>query len=189
MHSWLKMDQTQQKPKWTNKEQVIKNSNEDTYKYMQDSIILSLMVESFKEPTMSACSVPNPCSIPSSDLYLREATKNSHSKEIGDWHSFQLPTYTAWANQSSKHELRLLKKTWKLWVCYPWPPCCTVRRRSANPTTTVAADGFNRRLAASLWIEMSFSCAKPLWKCSFTHSCQRNCHFISIWGHSSCKVN
>ena len=27
MDSWLKMEQTQQKPKWTNKEQVIKNSN------------------------------------------------------------------------------------------------------------------------------------------------------------------
>ena len=75
MDSWLKMEQTQQKPKWTNKEQVIKNSNKGPLKS------LILMVEQLKAPMMmSAYSAPSPCVFGSCNLlwiyvYLRKATK------------------------------------------------------------------------------------------------------------------
>ena len=73
------------------------------------------MTERLKAPTMSAWSAPNPHLILGLGLWgIREATKNSHSKEIGDWHNFQ---HKAGVRQSSKKsEPCLLKKRKSLYV-------------------------------------------------------------------------
>ena len=122
------------------------------------------MSEQLKAPTMSICnyvvSLVRVC-FPAVTyllwrLYLRKATKNSHSKEIGDWHNFRhLPlesakaqkvSYICYKNKNLFHQVRgRLRLSQRLVPTKFWKPSAQLIFFYEHPGTYISKNATSER--------------------------------------------